>query len=41
MKLTPTKTKTANNVDEHHIEVLLTKELNQLSFTDRNDYQGK
>ena len=37
---TPTKTETANNVlDEHHSsEVLLTEELNQLSFKDRNDY---
>jgi hypothetical protein len=28
------------NVDEHG-EVLLANELNQLSFKDRNDYQGK
>jgi len=41
MKLTPTETETANNVDEHYSEVLLTKELNQLSFKDRNDYLGK
>jgi hypothetical protein len=41
MKLTsmPTETETTNNVDEQ-IEVLLTKELNQLSFKDRNDCQG-
>jgi hypothetical protein len=30
----------AATVDDHG-EVLLTKELNQLSFKDRNDYQGK
>ena len=42
LSLTPTKTEIANNVlDEHHSEVLLTEELNQLSFKDRNDYQGK
>ena len=41
MKLSQTKTETANIVDEHHSEVLLTEELNQLSFKDRNDYQGK
>jgi hypothetical protein len=41
MKLmtTETETETTNNVDEQ-IEGLLTKELNQLSFKDRNDYQG-
>jgi hypothetical protein len=37
--MTPTPTKTTNPVDEH-VDVLLTKELNQLSFKDRNDYQG-
>jgi hypothetical protein len=36
--LTPTRM--ANPADEHG-EDLLTKELNQLSFKDRNDYQGK
>ena len=44
MKLAQTKTETetaSNVIDEHHSEVLLTKELNQLSFKDRNDYQGK
>jgi hypothetical protein len=38
--LTETETETTNHVDEHG-EVLLTKELNQLSFKDRNDYHGK
>jgi hypothetical protein len=33
-------TGTTNPVDEHS-EVLLARELNQLSFKDRNDYQGK
>jgi hypothetical protein len=33
-------TETTNHVDEHG-EVLLAKELNQLSFKDRNDYHGK
>ena len=43
MKLSQTKTETepANIVNEHHSEVLLTEELNQLSFKDRSDYHGK
>jgi hypothetical protein len=40
MKLTPTKMETEIG-KETESEVLLTKELNQLSFKDRNDYQGK
>jgi hypothetical protein len=39
--LPTTDTSTTNPVDEQHGEVLLSKELNQLSFKDRNDYQGK
>jgi hypothetical protein len=35
------ETKISNRVDDHSSEVLITKELNQLSFKDRNDYQGK
>jgi hypothetical protein len=40
--MTPTEnpTGTTNPVDEDS-ELLLTRELNQLSFKDRNDYQGK
>jgi hypothetical protein len=38
--MTPTTTPNPTTVDEQ-VEVLLTKELNQLSFKDRNDYQGK
>jgi hypothetical protein len=38
--LAPTTTDTTNPVGEYG-ELLLTKELNQLSFKDRNDYQGK
>jgi hypothetical protein len=34
-----TPTETTKPVDENS-EVLLAKELNQLSFKDRNDYQG-
>jgi hypothetical protein len=45
LTLTPTEmemeTKISNRVDDHSSEVLITKELNQLSFKDRNDYQGK
>ena len=37
---TKTKTKTKKPEDEHG-EVLLAKELNQLSFKDRNDYHGE
>jgi hypothetical protein len=37
---TTTTTTTTVKADEHG-EVVLTKELNQLSFKDRNDYQGK
>jgi hypothetical protein len=33
-------TETTTPIDEHG-EVLLTNELNQLSFQDRNDYRGK
>jgi hypothetical protein len=36
----PPTTTTTNSVDEHG-EDLLTRELGQLSFKDRNDYQGK
>jgi hypothetical protein len=36
---TETETETTNPVDEHG-EVLLTKELYQLSFKDRNDYRA-
>ena len=38
MKLTRTETEIEEEIES---EVLLTKELNQLSFKDRNDYQGK
>jgi hypothetical protein len=31
----------ATNPEDEHGEVLLTKELNQLSFKDRNDFGGK
>jgi hypothetical protein len=37
---TGTGTETTNTVDEHG-EDLLTRELSQLSFKDRNDYHGK
>jgi hypothetical protein len=40
MMATLTPAGIANPVDEHG-EDLLTKELSQLSFKDRNDYQGK
>jgi hypothetical protein len=40
MTQTATETPTKNPVDEHG-EDLLTSELNQLSFKDRNDYHGK
>jgi hypothetical protein len=40
MMMMPTPMGTTNHADEHG-EDLLTKELSQLSFKDRNDYQGK
>jgi hypothetical protein len=40
MAQTATETPTKKNIDENS-EDLLTRELNQLSFKDRNDYHGK